>query len=96
MPFALSLIFGRPGETRDTADRALALAHGSGAAHVVLVSGVRILPHTPLADRAIAEGRIATHEGLLFPVFYVAEAVAPWLADRLAAAAAERAHWHMI
>ena len=96
VPFALSLIFGRPGETRDTAERALALADGSGAAHVVLVSGVRILPHTPLADRAMAEGRIATHEGLLFPVFYVAEAVAPWLADRLAAAAAERAHWHMI
>jgi len=54
------------------------------------------LPHTPLADRAIAEGRIATHEGLLFPVFYVAEAVAPWLADRLRAAAAGKPHWHVI
>ena len=93
--FALSLIFGRPGETRETAEQALALAEGSGAAHVVLVGGVRILPHTPLAERAIAEGRIGAHEDLLFPAFYVADAVAPWLRDRLLAAAAGRTNWHI-
>ncbi len=96
VPFALSLFFGRPGETRRTVERALALAEASGAAHVVLVGGVRILPHTPLAERAIAEGRIASHDALLFPAFYVDEAVASWLPDRLAAAAAGRAHWHVI
>jgi hypothetical protein len=95
VPFALSLIFGRPGETRETVERALALAERSGADHVILVGGVRILPHTPLAERAIAEGRIAAHDDLLFPVFYVANGVAPWLADRLAAAAAGRAGWHL-
>jgi len=95
VPFALSLVFGRPGETRHTVERALALAEGCGAAHVVLAAGVRILPYAPLAERAIAEGRIASHNALLFPVFYIDQAVAPRLADRLAAAAAGRAHWHI-
>ncbi len=96
VPFALSLIFGRPGERRETVDRALALAEGCGAAHVVLVGGVRILPHTRLAERAIAEGRIAAHEDLLFPAFYVDDAVAPWLAARLNAAATGHQHCNVI
>ena len=95
VPFALSLIFGRPGETRETVERALALAGACGATRVALVGGVRILPHTPLAERAIAEQRIASHDDLLFPAFYATGAVAPWLPGRLAAAAAGRAHWHI-
>jgi len=95
VPFVLSLIFGRPGETPETVGRALVLAEGCAAAHVVLVGGVRISPFTPLAARAIAEGRIPSHEALLFPAFYVADAVAAWLPERLAVAAAGRPNWHV-
>lgn len=95
VPFGLPLIFGRPGETRETMDWALDLAERCGPAHAILAGGVRILPHTPLADLAIAEGRITAHEDLLSPVFYVADRVAAWLPGRLAAAAAGCPGWHV-
>jgi hypothetical protein len=58
---------GRPDETRETVERTLDLLARLGPAHVQLSYGVRILPFTPLAERAKAEGLIEKDGDCLHP-----------------------------
>jgi hypothetical protein len=45
--------------------------------------GIRIYPGTPLAQRAVAEGRISAEDNLLHPRFYLAPDLEPWIYERL-------------
>jgi hypothetical protein len=45
--------------------------------------GIRIYPGTPLAQRAVAEGRISPDDTLLRPRFYLAPGLEPWIYDRV-------------
>jgi radical SAM superfamily enzyme YgiQ (UPF0313 family) len=96
VPLLLTVIFGRPGETRDTVERTLALLARLDASHVQLSAGVRILPFTPLAERAKDEGMIASDGDCLHPVIYLAPEVRGWLRRRLRAAARGRPTWHVV
>ena len=96
VPLVLTVIFGRPGETRDTVERTLALLARLDASHVQLSAGMRILPFTPLAERAKAEGLITSDGDCLHPVIYLAPEVRGWLPRRLRAAARGRPTWHVI
>jgi hypothetical protein len=47
--------------------------------------GIRIYPGTALAQRALREGVIGSEADLLFPSFYLAPGLAPWIHDRVRA-----------
>lgn len=72
LPVVWYFMFGAPGETEDTVRQTLQFAadHIPESHLVLMVTGIRILPGAPLADRARAEGQIAPDEALLEPVWY--------------------------
>lgn len=96
VPFMVSVIFGRPGETRETVEDALGLLEEIRPDQVNLVAGVRVFPGTPLADRARREGHIRAEEDLLFPTFYVSAEVSPWLLPRLREVAPRHPAWAIV
>ena len=89
-------IFGRPGETRDTVERTLDLLAHLNPSHVQLSAGIRILPFTPLAERAKAEGVIRQDGDCLYPVRYLSPDLRDWLPRRLRAAARTHPSWHVV
>jgi radical SAM superfamily enzyme YgiQ (UPF0313 family) len=78
------LLLGGPGETRETVEESLAFADSLHLDFLKITLGVRIYPGTPLARRAIAEGMIAADDDLLFPRFYLAPGLEPWIQERVA------------
>lgn len=95
VPLVLTLVFGRPGETRETVERTLALLARLDPSLVQLSAGVRILPFTPLAERAQAEGLIRTDGDCLYPVRYLVPDLKDWLPRRLRTAARGQPSWHV-
>jgi hypothetical protein len=45
--------------------------------------GIRIYPDTPLARRALQEGLLDPDNDLLFPRFYLARGLEPWIHQRV-------------
>jgi len=88
--------FGRPGETRDSVERTLDTLARLHPFHVQLSAGIRILPFTPLAEHAKAEGVIRQDGECLYPVRYLTPDLKPWLARRLRAAARAHRSWHVV
>lgn len=77
VPVAHFIMFGGPAETARTVEeglRNIALLEG---APVFVFSGIRVLPCTALATRAVAEGLIGPHDALLDPVYYFAPGLDP-------------------
>jgi radical SAM superfamily enzyme YgiQ (UPF0313 family) len=95
VPLVLSVIFGRPGETRETVERTLALIARLDPGHVLLSAGIRILPFTPLAEQAKAEGVIERDADCLHPVVYCTPELETWLPRRLRAAARTQPNWYV-
>jgi radical SAM superfamily enzyme YgiQ (UPF0313 family) len=87
------LLFGGPGETRESVEESLAFADSLKLDNLKITAGVRIYPHTILAKQAIDEGMIASHHELLFPRFYLARDLEDWLPDTLKNWAITRPHW---
>jgi radical SAM superfamily enzyme YgiQ (UPF0313 family) len=65
-----SLIFGGPGETRETIQETVDLMRECRPTAVIPMTALRIYPDTPLAERAKAEGLIAVDDSLFEPRFY--------------------------
>jgi radical SAM superfamily enzyme YgiQ (UPF0313 family) len=78
------LLLGGPGETRSTVEESLAFAESLGLDSLKVTVGLRIYPDTPLADRAEQEGLLAPGDDLLFPRFYLAPGLEPWIHERVA------------
>ncbi|HEY3447732.1 MAG TPA: radical SAM protein [Myxococcales bacterium] len=81
------LLFGGPGETRETVEQSLAFARELKLDGLRTTVGIRIYPGTALARTALAEGLIASEDDLLQPKFYLAPGLEPWIHERLAVAA---------
>lgn len=77
------LLLGGPGETGDTVRESLEHADSLGLESMKITMGIRIYPHTPLALQAAREGIIKLDEDLLFPKFYMAKGLAPWLKETI-------------
>lgn len=78
------LLLGGPQETRATVEESLEFAEGLHLDALKITAGIRIYPGTRLASSAIAEGLIRPEDSLLFPRFYMAQAVRDWLPERVA------------
>jgi lipid biosynthesis B12-binding/radical SAM protein len=77
-------MFGGPGETEATVQEGIRNILGLKQCVVFIFMGIRILPHTPLAQLAIKENLISSEEGMLKPVYYLSPAVdKAWLEETL-------------
>jgi radical SAM superfamily enzyme YgiQ (UPF0313 family) len=77
------LLLGGPGETRETVLESLHFAASLKLDALKITSGIRIYPHTRLAQCAVEDGLIASDDNLLFPRFYLARGLEGWIDDTL-------------
>ncbi len=87
------LLFGSPGETRESVEESLVFADSLKLDTLKITVGVRIYPHTSLARKAIDDGVISPQDDLLFPRFYLARGLEDWLPETLEKWATARPHW---
>lgn len=78
-----TLMFGAPGENRESVKQSLEFTDSLGLDMVSVNTGIRIYPDTPLADTAVEEGRIPADGDLLQPSFYFPEELNDWLPEVL-------------
>jgi hypothetical protein len=57
--------------------------------------GIRIYPHTSLAQTAIKEGLITADDNLLIPKFYIVKGLESWLRETVKTWMETRTHWVM-
>lgn len=79
------LLLGGPGETRESVEESLEFADSLDLEGLRTTVGIRIYPKTQLAERALAEGIIASEDELLFPNFYIDPEVDPWIRNAVTA-----------
>lgn len=77
------LLLGGPGETRETVEESLTFADSLELESLRISIGIRIYPNTDIARRAREEGMISSEQDLLFPRFYLARGLEPWLYDTI-------------
>lgn len=70
IPCAYFIMFGGPGETRETVRQSLENLDKLDPAVIMAFNGVRILPRTRIYDAAIRDGIIHRDQDLLAPVYY--------------------------
>jgi radical SAM superfamily enzyme YgiQ (UPF0313 family) len=89
------LLFGGPGETKETANESLEFADSLDLEAMKITIGIRIYPHTSLQQTAIKEGLITADDNLLIPKFYIAKGLESWLRQTVKAWMNDRPHWVM-
>lgn len=87
------LLLGGPGETRETALTSLEFADSLNLDMLKISIGIRIYPHTPLAEIAVAQGLIMSDDDLLQPRFYITAGIEEWLRETVVEWMKERPHW---
>jgi radical SAM superfamily enzyme YgiQ (UPF0313 family) len=88
------LLFGGPGETRETVEETLRNSRELPGSVFFPARTMRIYPGTPLHRRALEEGVVQPGDPLFRPVFYCAPGLDPeWLRERLEAEAAGRSNF---
>jgi radical SAM superfamily enzyme YgiQ (UPF0313 family) len=73
------LLFGGPGETKETVNESLEFADSLDLEAMKITIGIRIYPHTSLQKTAIKEGLISADDNLLMPKFYIVKGLEGWL-----------------
>lgn len=87
------LLLGGPGETRETVMESLGFADSLGLEAMKITVGIRIYPHTALAQLAVNEGVIRPEEDLLLPRFYLARGLEPWIHETVQEWMRDRPNW---
>ncbi len=87
------LMLGGPGETRRSVETSLAFAEALDLEMMRLTVGIRIYPHTRLAETALAARAKSVDGSLLAPIFYIAPELAEWLPGAIHARAVAHSHW---
>jgi radical SAM superfamily enzyme YgiQ (UPF0313 family) len=89
------LLFGGPGETKETVNESLEFADSLGLEAMKITIGIRIYPNTSLQHTAIKEGLITADGNLLIPKFYMSKGLESWLRQTVKAWMETRPHWVM-
>jgi radical SAM superfamily enzyme YgiQ (UPF0313 family) len=93
MDFAHYLLFGGPGENRDTVLESFTLMDELCPTAVIAMTGIRIYPGTAIYRQALADGVISPGTPMLEPVFYISPSIRDSLCAIITALAAERKNW---
>ena len=93
LPSCHSLVFGGPGESRETLLETLALMDEVSPTAVIAMVGIRLFPGTKLAEFALPEDLIIEDDSMLKPTFYLAESVRPFVLDVLYEHVEEHRNW---
>jgi len=91
--FAHYMLFGGPGETRDTILESFALMDELEPTAVITMTGIRIYPNTALHRTAIDEGLVQESASLLEPVFYISPAIRDCFSELVTSEAMKRRNW---
>ena len=91
--YLLTILFGGPGEDRETIDETLDFLRSKNPLLVSFALGIRLLPNTALAEMAVEQRLIAADDPLMEPKFYLSPGVEGWARDYLEAACAEHDNW---
>ena len=93
LDFAHYLLFGGPGETRDTVLESFALMDEVSPTAVIAMTGIRVFPGTAIHRRALEEGIIGPGSSMLEPVFYISPSIGDSLCDIITELSAKRKNW---
>jgi len=93
MDFAHYLLFGGPGENRETVLESFTLMDELCSTAVIAMTGIRIYPGTAIHRQALADGVIGAGTSLLEPVFYISPSIRDSLCDIITLLAEERKNW---
>jgi radical SAM superfamily enzyme YgiQ (UPF0313 family) len=88
------LLFGGPGETKESVMESLAFADSLKLDMLKITVGIRIYPGTELERIAREEGVVSVADDLLFPRFYMAQGLDQWLDRELEEWMADRPYCH--
>ncbi len=91
--FAHYLLFGGPGEDRDTIQESFALMDEVSPTAVIAMTGIRVYPGTEIHRQALADGVIAPAAPLLDPVFYISPSIRDSLCAIITSLAKRRKNW---
>ncbi len=81
LKFCHSLIFGGPGETRETVAETIGLMDELEPTAVIAFTGIRVLPGTGMVEIALRDGQIDADDNLLYPKFYIAQSLGEEVID---------------
>ncbi len=87
------LLIGAPGETRESIRESLVFADSLGLESVKVTIGIRIYPHTELAEQARKRGLIRADDDLLLPRFYIEPGLEEWARETILGFAETRPSW---
>ena len=93
--YSISQTFGDPGETAESVEEKLAFLRSINPALANLRVGVRMLPGSDIAAKAVEDGLISEEAELIKPTFYVEESVKDWIVDHLKAQASQNPRWNV-
>jgi radical SAM superfamily enzyme YgiQ (UPF0313 family) len=88
------LLLGGPGETKKTVEESFSFVDSLDLESMKITTGIRIYPHTLLAQIAVSEGVIEPGEDLLFPKFYIRQEIRNWLEETVSSWIKDRPHWY--
>jgi len=93
--FCHYLLFGGPGETRETVAETVRLMDLTAPNAVVAMTGLRIYPRTALHRIALREGILSPDDSLLGPRHYFPGGDPSWVLAQVGDAAARRRNWFL-
>ena len=88
-----TLVFGGPGETPESIKETCEVMDGLDATAIIGMTGVRVYPHTPLAEITKTDLGICAEESFPEPVFYISPEVKDFMFEYLVPFAASRGRW---
>jgi len=93
MNYILSLLFGAPGENRETVEESIRFLEERKPMMLDFCPGIRLMPHTPLFDIAVSEGLISVDDSLMEPRFYISPAIKDWIGEYLTKICSTHEKW---
>ena len=87
------LLFGSPGETKQTVKESLEFVDSLNLNLVKVTIGLRIYPYTTLSDHAREIGAISYDDNLLRPKFYIENDLENWIRMKVGDYVEERPNW---